>query len=394
MGTGPSRPCKPSAVWSSGRGRQSRNSAPPPDAIRFVDKGSSRENSRGIGGISAARFFSRPCVELNMRDFNSLRVDFEREDPGGPPGRLGGHLRPADPGGQVVLPDPGGAESPARDHRPAAPANGIPGSAKEIAPHVYAYTDWPKLSSQLDGGWSGGYRRRERTVDLGKIRALRWVLESSQTAPVVAAGALGKGGTRVCGWPEGQNGAAGAALAAVQHPLLEGLEQVTQLLRRVVETGPLRHLVAALVDDVHPVEHIQRVAPREPVQLLDHEVWLVERGNPDADPARRPGRCEPEPVGLDQRCPAVAGDDVEPVPAAVDERRQRQGPLDDFRLIRFDADGLDRMAEAAGRGTVQHDLRLPGQPDAERHRVHGRPPAPVAGRERVEVGGERSGGPR
>lgn len=100
--------------------------------------------------------------------------------------------------------------------------SGVPRSADHLGGHRYAFTDWPKLATQLEGGWEGGYRRRDRTVDLSGIPTLRWVLEDGRCRAVAASGRLGEP-TALQPWPVGQNGAAEAALRAVQHPLLEPL---------------------------------------------------------------------------------------------------------------------------------------------------------------------------
>ena len=46
--------------------------------LRFVDKSSGREEFLA-GGNQCGAVFLRPGVKLNMRDLDSLRVDFERE---------------------------------------------------------------------------------------------------------------------------------------------------------------------------------------------------------------------------------------------------------------------------------------------------------------------------
>jgi hypothetical protein len=98
----------------------------------------------------------------------------------------------------------------------------VPASAEHLGGHRYAFTDWPKLPTQLQGDVENGYVRRRRTVDLSAVPVLRWVLADGSCVPVEARGRLGEG-SALCPWRNGENGAAGPALRADQHPLLAGL---------------------------------------------------------------------------------------------------------------------------------------------------------------------------
>jgi hypothetical protein len=100
--------------------------------------------------------------------------------------------------------------------------SGVPASAEHLGGHRYAFTDWPKLPTQLQGDVENGYVRRRRTVDLSAVPVLRWVLADGSCVPVEARGRLGEG-SALCPWRNGENGAAGPALRADQHPLLAGL---------------------------------------------------------------------------------------------------------------------------------------------------------------------------
>jgi hypothetical protein len=102
--------------------------------------------------------------------------------------------------------------------------SGVPRAAEHLGEHVYVYTDWPKLSTQLELDRGAGYRRTTRVVDLGEVPTLRWVFSDGTTAPVAAAGAIGEP-CRLLG-PDSLNGALqGRQLAARQHPLLEKLRR-------------------------------------------------------------------------------------------------------------------------------------------------------------------------
>jgi hypothetical protein len=104
---------------------------------------------------------------------------------------------------------------------------GVPRGADDLGGHRYAFTDWPKLPTQLQGEVERGYVRHVRTVDLSRVPVLRWALEDGSCVPVRASGRLGEG-SRLLAWGNGHNGAAGAILAAVQHPVLEGIMQRTR----------------------------------------------------------------------------------------------------------------------------------------------------------------------
>jgi hypothetical protein len=91
--------------------------------------------------------------------------------------------------------------------------------------HAYAFTDWPRLSTQLERGWEGGYTRRHRTVDLSDVPTLRWVLEDGSTRPVEASGRLGTP-TRLLPPPNGVAGREGPFLRREQHPALRRLAAV------------------------------------------------------------------------------------------------------------------------------------------------------------------------
>lgn len=99
---------------------------------------------------------------------------------------------------------------------------GVPRSAAHHGDHVYSFTDWPRLATQLQSEVELGYVRRRRTVDLGHIPVLRWVLDDGRTAPVAAAGALSEG-SRLLGAVEGGTVPSGASVRPTQHPLLAGL---------------------------------------------------------------------------------------------------------------------------------------------------------------------------
>jgi hypothetical protein len=100
--------------------------------------------------------------------------------------------------------------------------SGVPRTADQVGEHVYTFTDWPRLSTQLERGWEGGYTRRHRTVDLSNVPTLRWVLEDGSTRPVEASGSLGTP-NRLHPPLNGHGLQEAAALRPEQHPALTRL---------------------------------------------------------------------------------------------------------------------------------------------------------------------------
>ncbi len=100
--------------------------------------------------------------------------------------------------------------------------SGVPRTAEEVAPHVYRWMTWPRLTSQIASGETRGYVRDERTADLSKVPVNRWVLKDGLCLPVVAE-VTTSGETRLR--PTGLTLAAEASmdLRPTQHPVLEAL---------------------------------------------------------------------------------------------------------------------------------------------------------------------------
>ena len=149
----------------------------------------------------------------------------------------------------------------------------------------------------------------------------------------------------------------------------------------------------ALLHHHHGVEvGLEQLVVADLGEQLGAEVGPVHRGDRDVGGAVR------EPVlgdlgrplgGLDDGV-VVAGDDVVPVPAAVDERLERE--LEDEGALGLAAGGgrVDALRPAVGQRAVDDQRRaaagdLDGEPDVLDHG----PAPPVAGREGVEVGAER-----
>ena len=82
----------------------------------------------------------------------------------------------------------------------------------------------------------------------------------------------------------------------------------------------------------------------------------------------------------------IAGDHLEPVPAAVAERRHREGDLVAFRAV--ERMGGHALRHALGRGTVDEERSLTARLNREPNLLDVRPLLPVRGRERVEVARE------
>ena len=127
---------------------------------------------------------------------------------------------------------------------------------------------------------------------------------------------------------------------------------------------------------------------------LGAEVGAVHRGDADVDGAvLGPVRGDlGGPLGRLDDDVVVAGDDVEPVPAAVDERLERAARSRSVALASL-AGGrrVDALRAAVGHRAVDGDV-APRPLDRRRSGVTSvtiGPAPPVAGRERVEVGAER-----
>ena len=188
---------------------------------------------------------------------------------------------------------------------------------------------------------------------------------------------------------------AGVATGPAQVALHDHAQLVAQARlggREVVAVGDL---VLALVHHHHGVEvglELLRVA--ELAQQLGAHVGQ-HRGDADVDRAvlGAVGRDLSGPLGPLDGGAVVAGDDVVPVPAAVDERleRQREGEQSASVLpLPLDGRGLHALGVAARHRLVDgHDGAraddLDGQVDVGDDGVA----TPVGGREGVEVGAER-----
>lgn len=165
-------------------------------------------------------------------------------------------------------------------------------------------------------------------------------------------------------------------------------EPITERCSSFGESGFVTHLAGALIRHDDGLDHVRHQRIRSKCsKRLDRVGRTVERRNTNGD-SRFAG-------SLDGRVPAAAlddhcriGGDVEPDPATVLERRQFHLELDrgiavgKFLAFHVNSRGI-RL------GTVDVDAAVAGQLETKDHRFQDGPSTPVAGRERVEVRGER-----
>ena len=187
--------------------------------------------------------------------------------------------------------------------------------------------------------------------------------------------------------------AAGVAARAAEVALLDDPEPVAEGGLGLGELRGVDDLLGALLHDEDLVEERAQVLVLADLrEQLGAEVGAVHRGDADR------GRAVGGPVLGDLRGPLgavdddvlVTGDHVEPVPAAVDERLQRQLEGEGATAALVGAAGVDALRAAVGHRAVDGD-RGAAADEVHRERDLGddRPAPPVAGGERVEVGAER-----
>jgi hypothetical protein len=183
--------------------------------------------------------------------------------------------------------------------------------------------------------------------------------------------------------------AAGAAHVA----LLDHAELAAQALLGHGEALVVGDLLGALLGHDHLVEDlVHPLVASDLGEQLGTEVRSVHRGDADGDrPRGQPvGRHLRRPLRLLEHRAVGAGDEVEPVPAAVAERRQRQLEGEVLGVGTGRVCGVDPLRTPVGHRPVDDHRRVgTGGRHVEGHRVDDGPPAPVAGREPVEVGAER-----
>lgn len=143
--------------------------------------------------------------------------------------------------------------------------------------------------------------------------------------------------------------------------------------------------LGALVHDDHLVQAgAHTLVPGDGGDVAHDVVGLVERRHAERDGAAARGQ-----VG--RRLPRGGADlhrlagrlDVEPVPAAVTERGERE--VDDDAGVARDVVPRDTLLDAARVRAVDDDVTRTARLDDQADLVDGRPLLPVAGRERVEV---------
>ncbi len=157
---------------------------------------------------------------------------------------------------------------------------------------------------------------------------------------------------------------AGVAAGAAHVALLDDPQLVPEGLLRGGEVRVVGDLLGALLDDDDLVEdgaHV--VVGADLVQQPRAEVGAVHRGDADGDGARAGpvGGHVGLPGGLLEHGAVRAGDDVEPVPPAVAERRERQVEAEVLGGPRPSAGGVDALRAAVGHRAVDdHRRARPG----------------------------------
>jgi len=176
------------------------------------------------------------------------------------------------------------------------------------------------------------------------------------------------------------------AAGAAQVGLVDHAHPAAEPFRRSGVPWVVHDLLGPLVDDqdlVEDREHLRLVAER--LQLVDAERGPVEGRDPDGDRPLRGSVGVGHPLTGQQLQSRTVGRQVEPVPAAVYERLQRQVELDCLRLGAPHLAGLDPHHVALG-GRPLHDHRTRAdQPQPQPYRRDGAPALPVPGGEGVEV---------
>ena len=163
-----------------------------------------------------------------------------------------------------------------------------------------------------------------------------------------------------------------------------------QRARGALEVGVVLDLLGALVDDDDLVEDLEhRGVGGQVEQLVDAELRTVERRDADGEAARGGLLGLEAPARVLEHQLLVAGLQVEPVPAAVDERLELE--VDDLGLghVGVDVDRAWRAARAPWRSSGRpRSSRVPRTLSVETDRLELGPAAPVARGEGVEVRAE------
>ena len=184
--------------------------------------------------------------------------------------------------------------------------------------------------------------------------------------------------------------AAGVAARAAEVALHDHPELVPQARPGRREVGAVGDLVLALVHHEDRVEvGLELLGVAELAQQLGAHVG-EHRGDADVDGAvlGAIGRDLRGPLGALDRRTVVAGDDVVPVPPAVDERLERQGE-GERAGVPLDGRGVHALrVPACHRLVDRHHRAGAGHRHGELDVRHDGVPAPVGRRERVEVGAE------
>ncbi|MPM43468.1 hypothetical protein SDC9_90142 [bioreactor metagenome] len=183
--------------------------------------------------------------------------------------------------------------------------------------------------------------------------------------------------------------AAGEAARATHVALVDHPQAVTQQRGGLGEQFIVLDVLVALIDDVHPLDDVfQVVGGGQRHQGASAVVGPVEGGDADAQRDRTHRFCVDLPVTRYQSGALLAGDQIEPVPATIGERVQRQDEAD---LIDpgLGALTVDTLGAALGVRLVHHDVRGAFDVDDEPYLRGDGPLTPIAGRECVEDRGQR-----
>lgn len=103
--------------------------------------------------------------------------------------------------------------------------SGIPRSAELLGEHLYRFTDWPRLLTQMSEGDSRGYVRRDHLVDLTRMTVTGWTTTDGRVIPPHAAMSA-RDGHSFSTWRWTPHRPADAVLVPLQHPALAPLADV------------------------------------------------------------------------------------------------------------------------------------------------------------------------
>ncbi len=181
----------------------------------------------------------------------------------------------------------------------------------------------------------------------------------------------------------------GETTAPAEVGLLDQVQLLSEKSSHRREAGGVAHLLVTLVGDDHLGDQVADDGiVRECGKRGDAVVGTVEGADADRQAGGLGGSLRSRPGRLVDREGLIVSGEVEPVPATVLERSQVEFELE--VAVRPGGGRPGHMDDAAvSLGAVDVHPSPAGHTQAQHHRVEHGPPTPVAGREGVEVGGER-----